>query len=366
MRIHLIRSNEMDRERFTKVVDLLRAVPGPLVFECDPDSMIDFDRDEVVYLDFPARKMTSQGTDALSNPYSAPASTWEIIFGKCAEYRASHEVPDDEYVLLLTDVRNDRNWFASLDEGMSRNGFVNAADWELVVQCPAAFPIAYQVVALVLQGRMFPDFATAMQSVHMEPMGCVNDLCMRKKEIILKLRTADICRTCMDRLRKVLPMQFVNHALGIMESLRVKMLYAQNFRQTAEPGRMAVDGRMRIRFPDFGNIEVKLRPLEKALYRLFLDHPEGIRRVELPMHRDALYRIYERLSNSDERSLVVQRVDDLVSILTNSAEEKLSRIKRMFIEALGDDLARHYYISGERGEAYRIPVDRSMVMDTGS
>jgi hypothetical protein len=58
---------------------------------------------------------------------------------------------------------------------------------------------------------------------------------------------------------------------------------------------------------------------------------------------------------------MVKRIHDMVSILNNSAEEKISRIKRVFIEALGEDLARHYFISGERGEAYRIPVDRALV-----
>jgi len=361
MRTHLIRSNEMDRELFTKVVDLLRAVPGPLVFDCDPDSMIDFDSDETFDIRFPARKPEPAPSETAWHPYIAPATSWDVIFGKCAEYRTANRVADDAYVLLLTDIRNDMNWFASLDDDMPRNGFVNTADWEAVIQCPAAFPIAYEVVAILLQGGMFPDFATAMASVHKEPIGCVNDYCMRKREIILKLRTADICRTCMERLRERMPMPLVSHALELMESLRVKMLYAQNFRQSAGPGRMRVDGRMRIRFPEFGNIEVRLRPLEKALYRLFLDHPEGIRRADLPMFREDLHDIYSRLSNSDERSVWGQRVNDMVNILHNSAEEKISRIKRVFTEALGEDLARHYYISGERGEAYRIPVDRALV-----
>ena len=364
MKTHLIRSNEMDRELFTKVLDLLRAIPGPLTFECDPDSVVDFDRDEIVDREFPARKILSYEPEILDNPYIAPATKRDVIFSKCAEYRAAHEIPNDEYVLLLTDIRNDMNWFASLDKAMPRNGFVNTADWDAVVQCPPAFPITYEVVALLLQGGMFPDFATEMALVHKTPIGCINDFCQRKRDIILKLRTADICRTCMERLRAMVPMSIVIHALDIMESLRVKMLYAQSFRQSTGPGRMSIDGLMRIRFPEFGNIEVRLRPLEKALYRLFLNHPEGIRRIELPTFRQELYGIYSRLTNSDERSAAVQRVDDMVSIFSNSAEEKISRIKRVFTEALGEDLARHYYISGARGEAYRIPVDMRLVEES--
>ena len=363
MRIHLIRSNEMDRELFTKVVDLLRAVPGPISIECNQDSMVDFDRDEVMDREFPARKVVSHERDERCNPYIAPATSWGVIFGKCAEYRSAHSIPNDQYVLLLTDVRNDMNWFATLDEVMPRNGFINTSDWDLVIPCSPAFPIAYEVVVLAMRGRMFPDYDTAMKHVHRDSIGCINDLCIRKREIILKLRTADICRSCMEILRAAVPMQYINHALGVMESLRVKMLYAQNFRQAASPGRMLVDSMLRIRFLDYGNIEVKLRPLEKALYRLFLNHPQGIRRIELPNHRAELLEIYGRLSNSDERGVMVRRIDDMVSILNNSAEEKISRIKRVFIEVLGEDLASHYYISGERGEAYRIPMDRSFLIN---
>ena len=362
MKVHLVRSNELNRELFTKVVDLLRAVPGPIIFLCDPDSMVDFNQDEVFEGEYATRKTLPTYNLTLPTGYKIPTATWDTLFDKCARYRTKHDIPAHEYVFLLTDVRNDLNWFASLDRRSRFNGFINTADWNYLVQSPAAFPIAYEVVALILHGQMFPDFETAMQSVHQEPIGCVSDLCMQKQEIILKLRTADICHSCMDRLRGTMSMPMVKQVLQIMESLRVKMLYAQNFRQYSGPGRMMVNQMMEIQFPDFGDIKIKLRPLEKALYRLFLNHPNGIRRIEMPDYREELQRIYAGLSRADEPRVSRQRIDDLCSILNNSAEEKISRIKRVFTEALGKDLAGHYYISGERGEPYLIPLDRSFVI----
>lgn len=371
MKIHLIRSAEMDRERFTKVVDLLKAVPGPMAFACDTQSIVDFDREEVREGLIPDREHFEKGRTVrfmmkepvaqIDFPIRELTASWDSIFSKCAAYRKAHAVPDDEYVILLTDVRNENNWFAALDWDTARNGFIHTADWQVFIDCQPAFPIAFEVIALVLQGRIFGDDMALRQQVHLKPIGCVNDMCMHKPEIILKLRTADICVKCMEQLGSRMPKPMIRQALDIMESLRIKMLYSQNFRQADEPGRMVVDERMHIRLPDLGNNEIKLRPLEKALYRLFLNHPEGIRRTDLPLHREELYGIYSRLSNHDSGKVTRQRVDDLVSILSNSADEKISRIKRVFTDAVGETLARHYCILGERGEPYRIAIDRASV-----
>ncbi len=94
------------------------------------------------------------------------------------------------------------------------------------------------------------------QLVHQQPIGCINDLCMEKREIILKLRTADICRNCMQVLRNQLSDQYIRHARNIMESLRLKMLLSQNFLQDSAPSRMRIDRHKRIWLTDFGNYEL--------------------------------------------------------------------------------------------------------------
>ena len=44
-----------------------------------------------------------------------------------------------------------------------------------------------------------------------------------------------------------------------------------------------------------------------------------------------------------------ERINDLVNELSNSASEKISRIKRAFEEPTGPDLAKNYYIQGGMG-----------------
>jgi hypothetical protein len=180
---------------------------------------------------------------------------------------------------------------------------------------------------------------------------------MDKKEIILKMRTADVCGDCMSKLKTNMPMTDILHALAIMDSLRLKMLYAQNFKQHVPLSKVHVDQRSkRIYLPDFGNIEIKLRPLEKALYFLFMRYPEGLFLTELIKHRDELVDIYENISNTGTREGMRVRINDIVSVLSNSASEKISRIKRVFEEAIGPDLAKHYYIQGGNGERKRVGI----------
>ena len=54
-----------------------------------------------------------------------------------------------------------------------------------------------------------------------------------------------------------------------------------------------------------------------------------------------------------------QRIDELVNVLSNSASEKISRIKRAFEIAIGEDLAKHYYIQGGNGERKKIEGARA-------
>ena len=59
------------------------------------------------------------------------------------------------------------------------------------------------------------------------------------------------------------------------------------------------------------------------------------------------------------------RIDDLANVLNNSANEKMSRIKRVFEDAIGNQLARHYYIHGAVGDIKNIDLDRGLVRGPG-
>jgi hypothetical protein len=214
---------------------------------------------------------------------------------------------------------------------------------------------------------MFNDYNEARTSVHVDPIGCVNDLCLEKKNIILKLRTADVCADCMTKLKEKLSVADIQHALLIMESLRVKMLFSQNFKQNVPLSKLIMDERGKIYLPDFGNIEIKLKPLEKTIYKFYLAHPEGVRFSDLKDYKEELSKYYLSYINDDDgdrahvKRVIDERIEKLVNITNNAAAEKVAKIKVALVKAIGEELAKHYYIQGGNGEVKRVMLDRGLV-----
>ena len=132
------------------------------------------------------------------------------------------------------------------------------------------------------------------------------------------------------------------------------------FRPTQQLSRMRVHYG-RIFLTDYNNMEIRMHPLSKALYLLFLRHPEGISFSDLPDYRQELLRMYELMSGRDSREDIRRSIDDVTDPTRNSINEKCSRIKQAFLREFDDSIARNYYITGGRGEPKKILLPREMV-----
>ena len=106
--------------------------------------------------------------------------------------------------------------------------------------------------------------------------------------------------------------------------------------------------------------EVKMPALPKALYFVFLNHPEGFPLKHLIDYREELLSWYRKLSN---RKNAEKYIDKLVDSTDNSANEKISRIGKAFRDLLAGthDSVNTYIPIGEKGEFYRVSLDRSRV-----
>lgn len=110
------------------------------------------------------------------------------------------------------------------------------------------------------------------------------------------------------------------------------------------------------------NSEVKMEPLVKAVYLLFLSHPEGIILKCLPDYRKELTTLYLLLRPNGVTDRVLQSIEDVTNPTLNSINEKCTRIRKVFSGLLPKSIARYYSVSGKRGEVKKIELVRANVV----
>ena len=126
--------------------------------------------------------------------------------------------------------------------------------------------------------------------------------------------------------------------------------------------RLVITKDYRIVLPDYNSMEIKMEPIVKAVYLLFLKHPEGIAFKCLPDYRRELAEIYIKLRPMGLTGKAIRSIEDVTNPLLNSINEKCARIRGAFVGQFDDYMARHYYIDGPRGEAKKISLSRDLVV----
>lgn len=144
---------------------------------------------------------------------------------------------------------------------------------------------------------------------------------------------------------------------GIAEYLLEQLIHPDN-----RLSRMVITKDWRIVLPDYNNMEIKMEPLVKAVYLLFLRHPEGIVFKQLPDYRKELIGIYVKLKPAGLTDRAMQSIEDVTNPMLNSINEKCARIRGAFVGQFDDYMAKNYYVDGARGEAKKIVLPRTMVV----
>ena len=113
---------------------------------------------------------------------------------------------------------------------------------------------------------------------------------------------------------------------------------------------------------DYDNVEVKMPDISKALYFLFLRHPEGLRYKEVADHTSELLQIYQRLTSRDDQEEIERSINLLTAPFGNALNVNASRIKTAFKNVVSDRIARFYYLNGSAGDKKKVPLDRDLVI----
>ena len=125
--------------------------------------------------------------------------------------------------------------------------------------------------------------------------------------------------------------------------------------------RLVIDKDFRIFLPDYNNVEITMSPLPKAVYLLFLKHPEGILFKHLHDYYSELLEIYKQISNRVVEKNILRSIQDITDPSKNSINEKCTRIREAFLKQFDYVYAQHYFITGKRGEPKKITLPRELV-----
>ena len=127
--------------------------------------------------------------------------------------------------------------------------------------------------------------------------------------------------------------------VSVLEELRIEAAKSRL-------SRLLITKDYRIILVDYDNKEVEMSPVHKAVYLLFLNHPEGIEFKKLSDYRDELLGYYMATAKLMDKQTITESVDMLVNPLNNSINEKCSRIKSIFLNMMDQYTANYYIISG--------------------
>ena len=108
-------------------------------------------------------------------------------------------------------------------------------------------------------------------------------------------------------------------------------------------------------------IEVRMEPLVKAIYLLFLSHPEGIVFKDLPDYKGELTKIYSEVRPWGLSERALQSIEDVTNPLLNSINEKCARIRKAFVNVLDNKGAEPYIIKGMRGGIKKIDLSKEYI-----
>ena len=128
-----------------------------------------------------------------------------------------------------------------------------------------------------------------------------------------------------------------------------------------KPSKLHIDKHNKLILTDFGNKEIKLEPLHKAVFFLFLRHPEGIYFKDLGDYREELGAIYREITGREDIAGIQDSINKLTDPLNNSINEKCARIKNAFVSEFREEVAQWYFIDGKKGEKKSIKLPRELV-----
>ena len=181
--------------------------------------------------------------------------------------------------------------------------------------------------------EIWEKFANFANDILFQLVGEMTEQQMTPEEMALEVR--GLAEQLMAADRKDLLLRAIG--VPLLEELRIEAA-------RGKLSRLVITKDYRFILADYQQ-EVELQPVHKAVYLLFLAHPEGIEFKRLGDYRQELTDYYMQTAKMMDKEKIMEGVDHLVNPLDNAINEKCSRIKKVFLELMDEYRASYYIIS---------------------
>jgi hypothetical protein len=257
-----------------------------------------------------ATRLNNNYIASINTKFTRPDSYFSLsfdeLFSICDFHRLTsnqinpEEISADDYLVLITSISNDRNWFSAIDE--NKNIFIHSKSFEYNTDRDEEYGIAYNILVNVFQSLLGLTYSTLPDNtiVHKKSIGCINDYCRVKRDIILKLRTGYICDNCLNEaIKSNVSPQLLLHIHELLQDIRGNFMNLNMIKDKLKPSDISIN-----QYGDIfiGEQKLELAPLEKTLMYYYLTLQNGIvtRFLDDDKVANELFAIYKTFRRSGQ------------------------------------------------------------------
>lgn len=347
MKVIITSTPEFSAQLAKSVVEVLRQTPGEIEFSLGKQASVN------KYGHYNPKMKDIAKIKSLS---------FKELFNLCDTYRTVFEeiVPADAYVVLLTTIKNKKDWFSAFNE---RNIFIHGEEWEYYTKRDSKYGIAYQVLENIFQSLIDLNINDSDNepNIHKPSIGCINDMCMDKVDVMLKLRTAYICDSCLDRAEEKQVNPFVlEHIKNSVESIRETFVTSGRIRSKVKPLPVSIDSKRNVKI---GGQPIHIFALERTLFIFFLKNLQGVKTGLISEHENELYDLYKEIRKSGHKDTIIglfhpfRGAPRFISVK--------SKLNKDLSKKLGAKLADNYIIDTiiirDRLNLYKINLEQDFI-----
>jgi hypothetical protein len=289
-------------------------------------------------------------------------------FDICDRIRKSNvDIQENDFVVLLTNKKNNLNWFSATD---GKNIYINVKNLELHSYNHTKYPVAYQILENIFQAICGIVFNNGVldERIHKKPVGCINDMCFHKFQIIRKLKEGKICEKCQKMA--------LNHGINdfdlelfqlLIEGIKNPALVKFEQRKGEEiPVKVDEKGYLFIN----GSL-IELEALMRSIYIFFLIKQKGFVFSELDIHVNEMAWLYQKIRNKGKEINAVAdtNIEKIRNILVSGRHnqfnplfyKRTSEINSELRKQIDPTLVDAFLLQKSDDGLYSIKIDGSKV-----